>query len=353
MSLLDELDPPCPRGCGRSMDDCYEMEDGAECAGGELWQENQRLNAALAANHEGAEYGKHMLRLADAHVRRLQAELAEAKKRECSALCRDVEADRDHLHKRLAELENAIAWDTSCLSCSRLDAAERDRPVLEAAEARAQVLRDLQLYGSGSDGWYARDRETDRAILAAVDARAADSPRETGEQEIVCEHCNGRDGEHTVRNCTGAKPRYCVPCRKLMGVKGIAAHRETAEHRAQVESYRQYKARQAERWALPEAEEGLPEELLNARIRFWVCPLGHSERKPDAPLRQTVEWRGDVAHCLEPGCGRTSAETKVKLPVCADCGHRHRWGGECADHNWRDSCPYEAGADCGNGRGDV
>lgn len=36
----------------------------------------------------------------------------------------------------------------------------------------------------------------------------------------------------------------------------------------------------------------------------------------------------------------------IRQPACVDCGHRHRWGGEHADHAWRDSCPYDAGADC-------
>lgn len=39
-----------------------------------------------------------------------------------------------------------------------------------------------------------------------------------------------------------------------------------------------------------------------------------------------------------------------KLPVCVGCGHRHRWGGECADHSWGDSCPYDAGAEREAGR---
>lgn len=42
IDLLDELDPPCPRGCGRTMDDCHEAEDGDECAGSELVQRLQR-----------------------------------------------------------------------------------------------------------------------------------------------------------------------------------------------------------------------------------------------------------------------------------------------------------------------
>lgn len=46
--------------------------------------------------------------------------------------------------------------------------------------------------------------------------------------------------------------------------------------------------------------EGWPEELLNARVRFWLCPQHR---------QGPVEWYGDVAHCEEPGCGRTSDDT--------------------------------------------
>lgn len=45
--------------------------------------------------------------------------------------------------------------------------------------------------------------------------------------------------------------------------------------------------------------------------------------------------------------GIALAEARVELlPVCAECGHRHRWGGECADHSWTDACPYDADANC-------
>lgn len=49
-------------------------------------------------------------------------------------------------------------------------------------------------------------------------------------------------------------------------------------------------------------------EIAAAPIRFWVCP--------DEQHRHTgiVEWRGDIAYCLEPGCGRNSGETKGKRP---------------------------------------
>lgn len=44
-------------------------------------------------------------------------------------------------------------------------------------------------------------------------------------------------------------------------------------------------------------------------IQFWTCPVeGHSEGTWRTELVQTVEWRGNVAHCLAPNCGRTSAD---------------------------------------------
>lgn len=72
-----------------------------------------------------------------------------------------------------------------------------------------------------------------------------------------------------------------------------------ARHADSLEAYRRDQE-PAEEW---------PDELLNARIKFWQCPDRHPDRKDDKgyPVR-SVEWRGDVAYCLEPGCGKTSAE---------------------------------------------
>lgn len=99
--------------------------------------------------------------------------------------------------------------------------------------------------------------------------------------------------------------------------------------------------------ALQSAAGALPAGLLNAKVRFWVCPQHRQGR---------VKWFGGIfASCLEWGCEQTSesaddrASEPRKLPVCAGCGHRHPTDGECADHSWGDSCPYDAGADCGQG----
>ncbi len=53
--------------------------------------------------------------------------------------------------------------------------------------------------------------------------------------------------------------------------------------------------------------EEWPEEPLNARARFWLC----SDHR-----KGSVEWRGDVAYCLEPGCGKTSAADHLAACGC-------------------------------------
>lgn len=49
--------------------------------------------------------------------------------------------------------------------------------------------------------------------------------------------------------------------------------------------------------------------LRDVRVRIWFCP-DRAHAHPAQPLRPTVRWVGDVAHCLEPGCGRTSADPR-------------------------------------------
>jgi hypothetical protein len=54
----------------------------------------------------------------------------------------------------------------------------------------------------------------------------------------------------------------------------------------------------------------------NTKVRFWTCPEMHPDRRDSGGyVVQSVEWRGDFAHCLEPGCGKTSAKFS-----CANCG---------------------------------
>jgi hypothetical protein len=92
-------------------------------------------------------------------------------------------------------------------------------------------------------------------------------------------------------------------------------------------------------------DEGIFEEFLheldsaNIRMRFWLCPVpGHSAGTWSPTLTQTVEWRGDIAHCLAPGCDRTSADppdyTQMSLSAplmrgeYRDRGHRGRPGAQ-------------------------
>lgn len=54
----------------------------------------------------------------------------------------------------------------------------------------------------------------------------------------------------------------------------------------------------------------LREEMGKMRVVFWVCPVdGHSDSK--TPIMTTVEWIDGIAHCMTPGCGRTSADNAV------------------------------------------
>jgi hypothetical protein len=54
---------------------------------------------------------------------------------------------------------------------------------------------------------------------------------------------------------------------------------------------------------IEEFERDCP-ELANACVSFWACP------DPDHFDHGIVEWRGNVAHCMEDGCGRTSVDTR-------------------------------------------
>lgn len=51
--------------------------------------------------------------------------------------------------------------------------------------------------------------------------------------------------------------------------------------------------------------EEMWDELGKARIMFWMCPVeAHSLHQANTPI---VEWRGNVAYCLFPGCGNHSS----------------------------------------------
>ena len=49
-------------------------------------------------------------------------------------------------------------------------------------------------------------------------------------------------------------------------------------------------------FSMSDAQVGPLADLLDARVRFWVCPDHRG-----APHR--VEWRDDTAYCLTAGCG--------------------------------------------------
>lgn len=63
---------------------------------------------------------------------------------------------------------------------------------------------------------------------------------------------------------------------------------------------------------MPMDWDELLEALGDVRFQFWVCPVaGHSEGDwRTTALVPTVEWVGDVAHCLAPDCTRTSADPR-------------------------------------------
>lgn len=50
--------------------------------------------------------------------------------------------------------------------------------------------------------------------------------------------------------------------------------------------------------------------LMDTAVRFWVCPVEEHRRRVDdrGGPAVTVEWRGDVACCSAPGCGRSSTD---------------------------------------------
>jgi hypothetical protein len=49
------------------------------------------------------------------------------------------------------------------------------------------------------------------------------------------------------------------------------------------------------------------------KVVFWVCPDGHSEHSYKDQPRETVRWFDGVAHCMTPGCLRTSIGPRVRV----------------------------------------
>lgn len=133
IDLLAELelaDDPCPRGCGRSADECEEAEGGGQCAGSPLVQRLER------------------------NVTGLLAEIANARQAFDAAIAqRDIEAK----------------------------ASDRMRPIIEAAKAWRERLHgnpwaDLDPVAialvAAVDGSAAAEQSTDVAARCAVEAAA-------------------------------------------------------------------------------------------------------------------------------------------------------------------------------------
>lgn len=120
------------------MEDCYEVEDGGRCAGSGL-------------------------------VQRLEAQLAESRGRECTALCRDVERDRDELERqrdKYKELHGQLVVDRRRLIGELRARVHADEQLVTAARA----VRALWL-SMGVDPLSPQMR----ALIAAVDALPPDT----------------------------------------------------------------------------------------------------------------------------------------------------------------------------------
>lgn len=110
-------------------------------------------------------------------------------------------ADSEELAQALAELAEV----------KKLAAGAK--PVLTAAAVRAQVLRDLRVHGSGSAGWYDRNRESDWALQAAVDEWLANTtPRENAPSAAepdpcICSYTLHPYGSDCTCHCHGEEVR--------------------------------------------------------------------------------------------------------------------------------------------------
>ncbi len=151
MSAIDdvwaELRPACPRGCGRSLDDCYEVEDGGDCAGSELVR---RLEAKVEEQR---------VQLRDAHNDLLDVRgiLSPAGGEPVTPL------------SLVPSVAPAVQWLVDELERRRLELWRWDERL------RAELAEQRRLAG----------------IVVALG---------------VCPRCGGLDGTHTVRSCRGSDP---------------------------------------------------------------------------------------------------------------------------------------------------
>lgn len=137
---LADLDPPCPRGCGRTIDDCNEAEDEGDCAGSELVQQ------------------------LEAKVERLRAE------------CVQFDEDNTGLGRALAEARDELARYTERLDLDAWDRleAERDRyrqhsiTLNSVAFAIAEALGDVP---PGADRTEGNPIEQAQRLIAEVNTQ--------------------------------------------------------------------------------------------------------------------------------------------------------------------------------------
>ena len=188
------------------------------------------------------------------------------------AALRRRSAQRDQLDARCEEL-----IDQRDAATSR---AERAEEALERLEGERQRERDsFVLMGKSADG-YRREMYAAAVVLERVRAL----------------HVRGQD--KLAERLGLAVPDLCLADGETWPCPTVAA----------LDVVRPAEDGPAERRKI------FREGLGKLPIQFWVCPVpGHSQHREDAPLRQTVEWRAGVAHCLEPGCGRSSADAPAAL----------------------------------------
>jgi hypothetical protein len=58
------------------------------------------------------------------------------------------------------------------------------------------------------------------------------------------------------------------------------------------------------------SDEEFEKALEGVSFRIWFCPDRRGHSWPPDRVVPTVEWRGDVAHCLYPDYGLTSTSSQ-------------------------------------------
>jgi hypothetical protein len=121
-----------------------------------------------------------------------EAALGQALVRGSEARAQQAEAERDRLAARVAELENAITWETTCLNCARiLDSCYTETVRAEKAEAAVQRVREWL------DQW--GPRLPDGACSALDQAISGDCPGEGNGCNCPCEGCKHNCAAHHLR----------------------------------------------------------------------------------------------------------------------------------------------------------